>query len=118
MHTILQKCAFFDISLCNIFLLFNIKEKAIPQILSGKNCLLAAETGCGKTLAFLLPIIEQILQWKKEMKPEYNAPFVLIITPSRELTDQIRVRVFSMNFRHFIGYSYLLLLVFSLVIMR
>lgn len=73
-----------------ITIMSEIQEKAIPQILSGKNCLLAAETGCGKTLAFLLPIIEQILQWKKEMKPEYNAPFVLIITPSRELTDQIR----------------------------
>lgn len=77
-----------------MFLLFNIKEKAIPQILSGKNCLLSAETGCGKTLAFLLPAVEQILQWKKEMEPEYNAPLVLIITPSRELTDQIRVSSF------------------------
>ena len=63
--------------------------------MSGKNILLNAETGCGKTLAFLLPVIEQVLQWKKlctDRPP--NSPLAIILTPSRELTEQIGVRVF------------------------
>lgn len=38
----------------------DIQEKAIPEILKGKNVIGKAETGTGKTLAYLLPIIEKI----------------------------------------------------------
>ena len=37
----------------------DIQEKAIPEILKGKNVIGKAETGTGKTLAYLLPIIEK-----------------------------------------------------------
>ncbi|XKL66598.1 hypothetical protein PGB90_010018 [Kerria lacca] len=74
-----------------------IQEKAIPIVLSGRNSLLAAETGCGKTLAYVLPILEQVLKLKKMTENECNSPFVLILTPSRELTTQIRdvIRLFK-----------------------
>ncbi|XP_077286914.1 putative ATP-dependent RNA helicase Dbp21E2 [Arctopsyche grandis] len=67
-----------------------IQNKAIPIILSGKNSLIAAQTGCGKTLAYLLPLLEQLIMWKK-IKPNtnYNSPMGLIISPNRVLAHQL-----------------------------
>jgi len=62
--------------------LMPIQEKTIPVILSGKDLIGIANTGTGKTAAFLIPIIENIIH-----NPEYQA---LIITPTRELALQIR----------------------------
>lgn len=67
-----------------------IQQKAIPSILAGNNTLIAAETGCGKTLAFLLPLAQQIIDWKALQKDTaFNTPLGLIILPSRELASQI-----------------------------
>lgn len=67
-----------------------IQVDAIPVILAGNCSIVAAETGCGKTLAFLLPIIEQLLELKKSVKDRPpNSPLAVIITPSRELAQQI-----------------------------
>lgn len=78
---------------------------ALPAILSGRNNSFGAETGSGKTLAYLLPIFEQILQWKENViKPSFNAPYVLILVPSRELADQIRVMHVSSIIRNIIPY--------------
>ncbi|MCM0759185.1 DEAD/DEAH box helicase [Sporomusa sphaeroides DSM 2875] len=59
-----------------------IQVQAIPILLAGKDVIAQAQTGTGKTLAFLLPILEKI---------KISAPHVqaLIITPTRELTLQI-----------------------------
>ncbi|MDR3565962.1 MAG: DEAD/DEAH box helicase [Negativicutes bacterium] len=59
-----------------------IQAKAIPALMAGKDLVAQAQTGTGKTLAFLLPILETI---------EPNKPYVqaLIITPTRELALQI-----------------------------
>ncbi|KAK9507247.1 hypothetical protein O3M35_007151 [Rhynocoris fuscipes] len=67
-----------------------IQVDSIPKLLSGRNCLIAAETGCGKTYAFLLPIIEQLLVWNK-MNPDRppNHPLAVILCPQRELAFQI-----------------------------
>lgn len=63
-----------------------IQTKAIPAMLEGYNTMVTAETGCGKTLAYLLPIIQHILEWKPSMeREELNSPYAVIITPSREL---------------------------------
>lgn len=69
------------------------QSRAIPHVLEGKNCLIAAETGCGKTLAYLAPIIQQILHLKRTSKEldTINAPIGLIITPGRDLAEQIYV---------------------------
>ncbi|KPJ06880.1 putative ATP-dependent RNA helicase DDX28 [Papilio machaon] len=66
-----------------------IQTKAIPSILEGYNSVITAETGCGKTLAYLLPIFQHILEWKPHMKEEFNSPLAVVITPSRELASQI-----------------------------
>lgn len=65
-----------------------IQYEGIPQILAGDHTILAAETGCGKTLAYLVPIIEQMVQRKKERSSGglvFNTPQALVLTPSREL---------------------------------
>lgn len=63
-----------------------IQERAIPVVLSGANCIIAAETGCGKTLAYLLPILQQLYALKSLRKSErFNSPSGLILSPNREL---------------------------------
>lgn len=49
--------------------------------------MVAAETGCGKTLAYLLPIINEL--GKLHVAGNPNTPRGLIVTPNRELTLQI-----------------------------
>lgn len=66
-----------------------IQKMGIPAILAQQNVKLLAETGCGKTLAYLLPLVEQILNWKNAIDRPFNHPLALIITPSRELALQI-----------------------------
>lgn len=70
-----------------------IQHEAIPHVLAKRHTLIAAETGCGKTLAYLLPILENVLKRKQsagdQISNEFNTPMVLIITPGRELANQI-----------------------------
>ncbi len=61
-----------------------IQEKAIPVILAGKDLIGSAQTGTGKTAAFLLPIINDILH-----KNEPESSKCLIVVPTRELAIQI-----------------------------
>ncbi|GFS99785.1 probable ATP-dependent RNA helicase DDX56 [Nephila pilipes] len=65
-----------------------IQEKAIPLALEGKDILARARTGSGKTGAFLLPII-QILLNRKKNSYSIQETTTLIIAPSRELCTQI-----------------------------
>ena len=76
-----------------------IQEQTIPHILEGKDVAGLAQTGTGKTAAFLVPLIERIL--KAQTEPEnpralknWNVrSFVLILVPTRELADQINENV-------------------------
>lgn len=63
-----------------------IQEKAITPILEGKDILAQSKTGSGKTLAFGLPCVV-----RTDM--DDNKPQTLIITPTRELADQIAVEL-------------------------
>lgn len=58
-----------------------VQKKVIPQILNGKNILARSNTGTGKTLAFLLPIVERMTKKNNET--------ALILVPTRELVIQI-----------------------------
>ena len=60
-----------------------VQAAAIPQALAGKDVLDTAMTGTGKTLAFLIPVIEQLL---KQNTPGINA---LVLVPTRELAMQV-----------------------------
>jgi ATP-dependent RNA helicase DeaD len=59
-----------------------IQEKAIPIVMGGKDVIAQAQTGTGKTFAFILPILEKI----NPLAPHVQA---LIVTPTRELALQI-----------------------------
>src|SRR5678816_3184553 len=61
-----------------------VQEKVIPLILAGKDIIASAQTGTGKTAAFLLPLIHKILHHRNE--GQVNA---MIIVPTRELAVQI-----------------------------
>ncbi|KAI1719008.1 DEAD/DEAH box helicase domain-containing protein [Ditylenchus destructor] len=68
-----------------------IQSYAIPLILDGYDVKGHAETGSGKTAAFLLPIIQNIIKKKEadEWKSARSKPFALIIEPTRELAIQL-----------------------------
>jgi superfamily II DNA/RNA helicase len=60
-----------------------IQEKAIPVIMSGRDLIACAQTGTGKTAAYLLPIMNNI----SEKRPSHT--HTLILVPTRELALQI-----------------------------
>lgn len=62
-----------------------IQEKAIPIILEGKDIIASAQTGTGKTAAFLLPILHKLLSEEKNDTDVH----ALILVPTRELAIQI-----------------------------
>lgn len=67
-----------------------VQAQAIPQQLAGHDLVITAQTGTGKTLAFVLPLLEKLLSDAKLLK-NGAAPGVsaLILTPTRELAIQI-----------------------------
>jgi len=72
-----------------------IQARAIPSILTGRDLLGLAQTGTGKTAAFVLPIIHRL------MKGRPGATRALVLAPTRELAAQIHeaVRSFSRGTR-------------------
>jgi len=63
-----------------------IQSMAIPKIITGNHTLIAAETGCGKTYSYLIPVLQQIAEKKKIIhNRNFNTPLGLILTPGREL---------------------------------
>lgn len=63
-----------------------VQEQVIPHILSGKDIIASAQTGTGKTAAFLLPLIHKIITSTHAHNDHINA---LVIVPTRELAIQI-----------------------------
>ncbi len=72
-----------------------IQDRAIPHVLSGKDVVGIANTGTGKTAAFLIPLIHKVLTYPNEQ--------VLIIVPTRELALQIdeELKSFTQGMRIF-----------------
>ena len=68
-----------------------IQEEAIPQILNNADLLGIAQTGSGKTAAFVLPIVQHLTNGK--LRPSAKGALVLILAPTRELALQIGVFV-------------------------
>lgn len=62
-----------------------IQQKSIPHVLMGKDLLGTAQTGTGKTAAFLLPMIDVMAQGRS--KP--RMPRALVLEPTRELAAQV-----------------------------
>ncbi|GBP21663.1 Probable ATP-dependent RNA helicase DDX56 [Eumeta japonica] len=64
-----------------------IQETAIPLLLEGKDVLMRARTGSGKTAAFAIPVIQKIINLKHTSA--YQCIRALILSPSKELCGQI-----------------------------
>lgn len=81
----------------------DIQEKAIPLLLKNKNIICKSNTGTGKTLAFCLPILNNINFYKKNIQS-------IIVTPTRELAKQIYDNIYffkkfesNLQVNYFIG---------------
>ncbi|MGF1776845.1 DEAD/DEAH box helicase [Vibrio nomapromontoriensis] len=66
-----------------------IQAQAIPHVLAGKDVLAGAQTGTGKTAAFGVPVIQQLMDRSGTPRRAHNAIRSLILTPTRELAQQV-----------------------------
>lgn len=78
-----------------------IQDQAIPKVLAGHDLIACAQTGTGKTAAFLLPVLHKLAQIREEYVK------CLILVPTRELAIQIDQQVQGLGY--FSGLSTLLL---------
>lgn len=67
-----------------------VQSKTIPVLLDNKDLVIKSETGSGKTAAFAIPIIDNV-EW------EENLPQVLVLTPTRELAQQVHEEMFNIG---------------------
>jgi superfamily II DNA/RNA helicase len=73
----------------------DIQTDAIPSLMAGNDLMGAAQTGGGKTAAFLLPILNKLIE--ENERPVPGSPKVLILAPTRELAQQIGDTVALLN---------------------
>ena len=68
-----------------------VQAQVIPAALAGGDLLVSSQTGSGKTAAFLLPIIHQLIEDnpKNSPVPGRAQPKVLVLCPTRELAQQV-----------------------------
>jgi ATP-dependent RNA helicase RhlE len=62
-----------------------IQSQAIPAVLSGRDLIAGAQTGTGKTAAFVLPMLQRLTQSEQSGR----TPRALVLTPTRELAAQV-----------------------------
>ena len=62
-----------------------IQSQAIPAVLSGRDLIAGAQTGTGKTAAFVLPMLQRLT----ESQQSGRTPRALVLTPTRELAAQV-----------------------------
>jgi len=99
-----KKINSFDAANLDPKLLTNIKKKfrftkptpvqkcALPVVAADRDLMACAQTGSGKTAAYLLPVLNGIMKFRSEITTDEDkcqSPLVLIIAPTRELVDQI-----------------------------
>ena len=75
--------------------LFPIQMQAIPAIMSGRDVIGIAETGSGKTLSYVLPMLRHVLD-QRPLK-DGDGPIGLVLVPTRELAIQVfqEIRIFT-----------------------
>jgi ATP-dependent RNA helicase RhlE len=64
-----------------------IQQRAVPEILAGRDLLAAAQTGTGKTAAFTLPLLHRLSE--QQVDPSRRHVRVLVLVPTRELAVQV-----------------------------
>ena len=83
-----------------------VQALSFKDILSGKHTILADQTGSGKTLGYLLPILQRMITLRKEgvtaKEPISRSPIIVVITPTTELASQVDKQVKALaNFLKF-----------------
>jgi superfamily II DNA/RNA helicase len=63
-----------------------VQAEAIPKVLAGHDVIASAQTGTGKTAAFVLPALQRLSASSPDRQ---RGPRILVLTPTRELADQI-----------------------------
>jgi superfamily II DNA/RNA helicase len=63
-----------------------VQAQAVPEALAGKDLIVSAQTGTGKTAAFMLPALSKIADDPRKVG---RGPRVLVLTPTRELAQQV-----------------------------
>ncbi|MEH6527123.1 MAG: DEAD/DEAH box helicase [Sneathiella sp.] len=78
-----------------------IQSAAIPELLEGRDLMGVAETGGGKTAAFVLPLLQRLQH--ERIRPKSGKPTAIILAPTRELASQIGlcIRVFTRGMKLF-----------------
>lgn len=72
-----------------------IQEEGIPIALEGRDMIGLAQTGTGKTGAFVVPILQEVI---KKRDTDESSPHALILTPTRELAKQVDEMIFAMGY--------------------
>jgi ATP-dependent RNA helicase RhlE len=71
-----------------------VQAQAIPAIIAGRDVLAAAQTGTGKTAAFVLPILERLkIHANSSFSPARHPVRALVLAPTRELANQVEASV-------------------------
>ncbi|HLR78185.1 MAG TPA: DEAD/DEAH box helicase, partial [Burkholderiaceae bacterium] len=71
-----------------------IQAQALPVVMDGRDVMGAAQTGTGKTAAFTLPIVQRLMPLANtSASPARHPVRALILTPTRELADQVAENV-------------------------
>jgi superfamily II DNA/RNA helicase len=81
------------VKMCGYKNLTPIQQKAIPEIRKGYDVIASAQTGTGKTAAFSLPIIEQLVKNKTNTNASVSQLTALVLTPTRELAKQVHENI-------------------------
>ncbi|WP_442110350.1 DEAD/DEAH box helicase [Pseudomonas sp. NUPR-001] len=81
-----------------------VQQRAIPAVLQGRDLMVAAQTGTGKTGGFALPILERLFPGGHPDKSQRHGPRqprVLVLTPTRELAAQVHdsFKVYASNLK-------------------
>ncbi|WVZ13542.1 hypothetical protein V8G54_011108 [Vigna mungo] len=66
-----------------------VQMQAIPAALTGKNMLVLANTGSGKSASFLIPIVSRCVIHRQQYVSVKKKPLVMVLTPARELCIQV-----------------------------
>ncbi|CAH0477395.1 unnamed protein product [Peronospora belbahrii] len=77
--------------------LTHVQKDTLPLVLEGHDVLAKGKTGNGKTIAFLLPMIERMIKHRQSKQDKISA---LVISPTRELAQQITVEAVKLTNAH------------------
>ncbi|XP_050425962.1 ATP-dependent RNA helicase vasa-like isoform X2 [Adelges cooleyi] len=87
-----------NLTACNYTTPTPIQKYALPIIMNGRDMMASAQTGSGKTAAFVLPILHTLLSEPNDLvyERDYCEPQCVIMAPTRELAIQIREVVYKL----------------------